>query len=55
MHEKLFSRSALKVGQIHWYLLKADNEMQARCYRKLSGDSSKFSKLDFVHLHIKKI
>ena len=31
-YESLFSDNTLKLGQIHWYLLKADNEMEARSY-----------------------
>lgn len=48
MHEELFSRSALKLGLIHWYLLKADNEMEARRYRKMGDDPFKPSKTELT-------
>jgi len=33
-HDKLFSGSSLKIGKIHWYILKADSEMERKCHVK---------------------
>ncbi len=40
MDQSLFSHNSLKLGQIHWYILKADNEMSARLYRNVPEGSS---------------
>ena len=36
-HEKLFSGSSLEIGEIHWYIQKADTEMDSRCRVKGGG------------------
>jgi hypothetical protein len=48
----LFSRDSLRLGEIHWYLLKADHEMSARRFRHVSVGSSPFyttEQTDFGH------
>jgi len=34
LHEELFSNSAWKLGEIHWYIQKAQTEMDNKCYVK---------------------
>ncbi len=31
-HQELFSGYSLKLGQLHWYVLKADNELEKKRY-----------------------
>lgn len=33
-HEELFSGSSLEIGKIHWYIQKADTEMDQQCWIK---------------------
>ncbi|MBP1908312.1 AlbA family DNA-binding domain-containing protein [Methanolobus bombayensis] len=43
-HENLFTNDqALKVGKIHFYLLKADTEMQKRCWVENTSNETCFS------------
>lgn len=48
MHKDLFSNNALTLGRIHWYLLKADNEIEARRCRKVSDDPPKPTKTELT-------
>jgi hypothetical protein len=48
MHEELFSHNVLTLGRIHWYLLKADSEMEARRRRKAGDDPSKPTKTELT-------
>lgn len=36
-HEKLFSGPSLRLGKIHWYIQKADTEMDSRCHIEKRG------------------
>lgn len=44
-HDKLFSGSSLKIGKIHWYILKADSEMERKRYAE--GESGEIVQTDF--------
>jgi len=33
-HEVIFSEGALKLGEIHWYILRADNLMDQLTYKR---------------------
>jgi hypothetical protein len=43
-HQELFSGYSLKLGQGHWYILRADNEMERRCY---TGTGQRRTRTDF--------
>ena len=38
LHEKLFSGSSWEMGKIHWYIQKADTEMDSRCETEKEGE-----------------
>jgi hypothetical protein len=44
-HDKLFSGSSLKIGKIHWYILKADSEMERKRYAE--GECGEIVQTDF--------
>ena len=44
-HDKLFSGSSLKIGKIHWYILKADSEIEKK--RLVKGKAGEIKLTDF--------
>lgn len=46
-HKELFSKSALELGRIHWYIQKADTEMSDRCFIKKDGERDPFERTPF--------
>ncbi|MCK4477681.1 ATP-binding protein [Candidatus Bathyarchaeota archaeon] len=39
-HDELFSGSSWEIGKIHWYIQKADTEMDSRCEIRKKGEHS---------------
>ncbi len=48
-HAQLFSEASLKLGWIHWYLLRADREMEERCHEAKTNSHGFRDLTEFGH------